>query len=341
MTTAVGEPDRLAVSSVDVLASIHQHRVLTARQVHELHLPSCRLRSTQKMLVRLADHGLVQSASGPHRLGLWFLTRHGAETLDRCGTLAEHRRHLSTPTEAVGLLRKHTMAVNDTGIAFVKAARSRPGDECGPFSWRHEIAHPISNGRARHKAQLVIADALLSYLQQTPHQSLILQQRFIELDRGTIPPEQLAGKLARYAQLQHHKPNPAPSGAPEGPSWRAYYRTFPTVLVVLADQTPAAARRRIQRVIALHRTDPQQARYGTVPTLFVTLTDLAEQGPFALIFISIEQPENYQDWLGNTHHNDTKGDTDVNTQNDHPILHTIRAEPPRRSHATATATRRE
>jgi hypothetical protein len=42
------------------------------------------------------------------------------------------------------------------------------------------------------------------YLQAAPDESLILHQRFIELDRGTIPPEQLAAKLARYAQLNHY-----------------------------------------------------------------------------------------------------------------------------------------
>jgi hypothetical protein len=307
-------PDETPVASVDVLASIHQHRVLTARQVHELHSPSRRLRWTQKMLVGLADQRLVERAVGPHRLGLWFLTRRGVETLERCGTLAEQRHHLITPIEAVGLLRKHTMAVNDTGIAFVKAARSRQGDECGAFSWRHEIAHPISPPRGRAKTRMVIADALLSYLQQTPDQSLILHQRFIELDRGTIPVEHLANKLSRYAQLQHYKSTPPPApGPPDAPAWRVYYRTFPTVLVVLADQTPVAARRRIQRVIALYRTDPQHATYGTVPTLFVTLAELILRGPFAPIFISIEQPEHYQDWLGNTNHHDTKDDTDVHT----------------------------
>jgi hypothetical protein len=313
--TIVRDPDELPASSMDVLASIHQHRVLTARQIHYLHLPSRRLRWTQKTLVRLAEQRLLERVAGPHRLGLWFVARRGVEMLERCGTLAEHRHRLSTPTETVGLLRKHTMAVNDTGIAFVKAARSRPGDECGPFSWRHEIAHPISPTRARQKTRMVIADALLSYLQQTPDQSLILHQCFIELDRGTIPVEHLANKLSRYAQLHHYKPNPPPTvgGVPDGPAWRAYYRTFPNILVVLADQTPVAARRRIQRVIALHRTDPQQATYGTVPTLFVTLADLAARGPFAAIFISIERPEQYQDWLGNINHRDRKGDTDVHT----------------------------
>ena len=73
------------------------------------------------------------------------------------------------------------------------------------------------------------------------------------------------------------------------------------MLVVLADQTPAHARRRIQRVIALYRTDPTQSRYGTVPISFVTLAQLTSRGPFAPIFISAEHPETYVDWLGDTH----------------------------------------
>jgi hypothetical protein len=66
-------------------------------------------------------------------------------------------------------------------------------------------------------------------------------------------------------------------------------------------------------VIALHRTDPQQARYGTVATSFVTLADLTASGPFASIFISVEQPERYQDWLGDTHQNQSKGEDDVHS----------------------------
>jgi hypothetical protein len=276
-----------------------------------MHIDSKRLRWTQKVLARLSEHGLTQRATGPHGLALWFLTKRGAETIHRSGTLTEQRQHLTTPAEAAGPLCRHTLAVNDTGIAFLKAARERPGDECGPFSWRHEIAHPITQARGRHQKQMVIADALLSYLQQTPDQSLVLHQCFIELDRGTIPPDQLADKLTRYARLHHYRPTPAPPDAPDGPLWRAYYRKFPTVLVVIADQTPTAARRRIQRAIALHRTDPQQARYGAVPTSFVTLADLTAHGPFAPIFISVENPEHYQDWLGNTNQNQSKGDKDA------------------------------
>ena len=189
--------------------------------------------------------------------------------------------------------------MNDTGIAFLQAAREREHDDCSPTAWRHEIAHTITPRRPRRPAQLLIADALLSYLQATPGQSLTLHQRFIELDRGTLPADRLATKLTLYAQLHQYTPSPPPADAPPGPLWRAYYRTFPAVLVVLADQTPTACRRRIQRVIALHSTDPARKRYGTVPISFVTLPDLTTRGPFAQIFITLTQPEQYLDWLGN------------------------------------------
>lgn len=302
MTTPPQNVERRALPAVavEVLESVHQHRLLTTRQIHALHMPACSLRWTQRVLARLAQAGLIERATGPRRLALWYLTSHGAETIHTAGTHAENRRHLTTPAQAAGPLYRHTLAVNDTGIAFINAARQHPGDDCGPLSWRHEIAHPITPTRGRRPAQLVIADALLTYLQATPDQSLILHQRFIELDRGTIPPEQLASKLTRYAQLRHYTPKPAPQDAPDGPLWRAYYRDFPSILVVLADQTPAAARRRIQRVIALHDSDPTRGRYGTVPASFVTLTDLTARGPYAPIFISAEQPDHYENWLGNT-----------------------------------------
>lgn len=303
--------DTAPAVAIEVLQSLHQHRLMTVRQVHDLHTPCTLRRWTHRILTGLADRGLAEQAAGPRRQGLWFITARGADTLQAAGTLAETRRRLTTPAQAAGLLRAHTLAVNDTGIAFVKAARERAGDNCGPLAWRHEIAQPFTAARSRSGAHLLVADALLSYLQTAPDESLILHQRFIELDRGTIPPEQLAAKLARYAQLQHYKPKPAPPDAPDGPLWRAHYRTFPPVLVVLADQTQAATRTRIQRVIALHRSDPAHTRYGTPPASFVTLTDLAARGPFSPIFIPAEQPDHYKDWLGNTHQHQPKGKPDV------------------------------
>jgi Replication-relaxation len=286
----------LALPSVatDVLQSLHQHRVLTARQVHALHTPGASLRWTQRILTALHRRGFSDRVAGQRGLGLWFLTARGAGAIRAAGQLAEPRRHPTTAAQAAGPLRAHTLAVNDTGIAFVQAARERPGDDCGPLAWRHEIAHPYTNGYGRSGAHLVIADALLSYLQSAPDDSLILQQRFIELDRGTIPAEHLAGKLARYSQLLHYSPGKA---TPQTPLWRNGYRSFPPVLVVLADQTTVAARRRIQKTIALYRSDPVRARYGTVPVSFTTLADLQRRGPFAPVFITAEHPDQPTGWL--------------------------------------------
>jgi len=262
MSTTDSELGALPAVAVAVLESLHQHRVLTARQVHALHTPATSLRWAQLILNQLQQRGLAEYAHGPRGLALWFLTAHGADTIQSAGTLAEPRRRRTTPAQAAGPLRAHTIAVNDTGIAFVKAARERDGDGCGPLSWRHEIAHPYTAGRSSNGTHLVIADALLSYLQAAPDESLILHQRFIELDRGTIPPEQLAAKLARYAQLNHYSPS---NHTPEGPLWRAYYRTFPSVLVVLANQTPTAARRRVRRLSRCTAPTPHKAATGPCP----------------------------------------------------------------------------
>jgi hypothetical protein len=44
---------------------------------------------------------------------------------------------------------------------------------------------------------------------------------------------------------------------------------------------------------------------------FVTLADLTSNGPFAPIFISAEQPETYQDWLGTNPKHKPKGEHDA------------------------------
>jgi len=291
---------RLPAIAPAMLAGLYQHRLLSTLQLHALYTPHHRLRWTRRVLGRLAARGLLDRVQVPRTRSLWFLTEYGADTVETAGPRAEPRRRLSTVAQAEGPLRAHTLAVNDVGIAFVQAAREC-GDECGPDSWRHEIAHPISQARAGRPAELLIADALLTYLQAAEDGSFVLHQRFIELDRGTArPSEQLASKITRYARLRHYTGGAASASTdvPSKPLWRNYYRSFPHLLIVLADQTRERMRQRIHRTLALHQSDPAKDHEGTVPVSFVTLEDLTRQGPFAPIFVSAEHPEKFVDWLG-------------------------------------------
>lgn len=283
--------------ATEVLAGIYQHRLLSTKQLHALYTPHSKPRWTRRVLGLLAQRRLVDRAQGPGSLSLWFLTQYGAETVETAGPRAETRRRLVGPAQAEGPLRKHTLAVNDVGIAFVRAARER-GDECGPESWRHEIAHPISLARGRRPAEMAIADALLTYLQAGRDGSLALHQRWIELDRGTArPAEHLASKISAYTRLRYFA---LPSSGEQlgEPLWRNYYRSWPHLLIVLADQSRERMRLRIQRTLALHQSDPANREGAAIPLAFVALEDLLRQGPFAAIFTAAEHPTHPVDWLG-------------------------------------------
>jgi hypothetical protein len=282
--------------ATEVLAGIYQHRLLSTKQLHALYTPHSKARWTRRVLALLAERRLVDRTQGPGSLSLWFLTEYGAETVETAGPRPEPRRRLVGPAQAEGPLRKHTLAVNDVGIAFVRAARER-GDECGPESWRHEIAHPISLARGRKPAEMAVADALLTYLQAGEDGSLALHQRWIELDRGTArPAEHLAAKISAYTRLRYF----ALTGSEElgEPLWRNYYRSWPHLLIVLADQSRERMRLRIQRTLVLHQSDPANHEGAAIPLAFVALEDLQRHGPFAAIFTTPEHPTQPVDWLG-------------------------------------------
>ncbi len=282
-----------------MLAGLYQHRLLTTTQLHALYTPRSRLRWTRRVLEELKARGLVDRVQGPGTLSLWFATDDGADAVETAGPRAEQRRRVTTQAQAEGLLRKHTVAVNEVGIAFTHAARER-GDECDSDSWRHEIAHPISAGSVRKPPQLVVADALLTYLQTTVDGALVLHQRFIELDRGTArPAEQLAAKITRYTRLRYYTPiSAAAPDAPAEPLWRRYYRSWPHLLIVLADQSPKRIQARIRRTLALYESDPGKDHRIAIPVSFVSLDDLTARGPFADIFVTADQPDRQVNWLG-------------------------------------------
>jgi Replication-relaxation len=307
MSRRVDNHGPLPEIALAMLASVHQHRLLSTRQLHTLHTPGARDYLARRILLGLHQRGLLDRVQGPGTLSLWFLTHNGADTLKHAGELTEPARRvrLLTPAQAAGPLRAHTLAVNDVGVAFVKAAREHH-DECTPGSWHHEIAHSTTPLHAQRSGELLVADALLSYLQAT-RRELILHQRFIELDRGTLrPAERLAHKISRYTALLHYTGIRTPaararqrSNTTSQPLWRRHYRSFPHLLIVLADQTPTQIQRRIHATLQLSRSDPTNNHHTTsVRVLFTALADLTQHGPFAAIFTDPHQPEQPVNWLG-------------------------------------------
>lgn len=276
-----------------MLESLYQHRVLATRQLHQMHNPTTGLRWTHQVLQQLAQAGLtgwVRAGRGGVRLH--HLTAAGADAIELIPSRAELRRRLITPAKAVGPLQAHTLAVNDTGIAFMNTARAR-GDECEPLAWRHEIAHPTGPARPGNRSPLLIADALISYLQTGGGKQLVFHSAFIELDRATQPVDALADKLARYATLHSY----TPKGAAR-PGWAQYYAVFPYVLCVMAGKNRPALERRRQTALALAHADPALAATRHVQVRACLLEDLTTQGPFAAIFRSAADPGRPVTWLG-------------------------------------------
>jgi protein involved in plasmid replication-relaxation len=279
----------------EVLEGLYTHRLLSTWQLQALLMPGFSRRWADQVLQELTAAGLVQSVNRRARGGerLHYLTPGGLETVESAPHL-EPRRVQVTEAGAAGTLQAHTLAVNDVGVAFVTAARAR-GDECGPLSWRHEIAHPIGPGAGRGAkgGDLVIADAVLRYTQFGD--SVDLHTRFIELDRATMPLEDLASKLRRYARLHAY----VPEGS-EAPGWTQLYPyAFPEVLLVLAGKERSELERRRDTVLAIVGQDAQiKATNGILVIACALLEDLMASGPFAPVFVRHDNPHTFVDWLG-------------------------------------------
>lgn len=281
----------------EVLEGLYQHRLLSTPQVHALFMPATHQRWAQAVLAELASAGLVQSVNTRTRppTKLHFLTPAGQESVESAPRL-ETRRVQVTPEGAAGSLQAHTLALNDVGVAFVAAARARE-DECGPQAWRHEIMHPIGPGAGRGAkgGDVVIADAVLRYTRFTADRVDLLS-RFVELDRATMPLEDLAGKMRRYARLHAY----VPDGEAQ-PGWTHLYRpdAFPEVLVVFCGKERPALERRMHTLLAVLAQDAQlRASDGAVVIRCCLLADLVASGPFDSIFLRHDNPGVYVDWLG-------------------------------------------
>ena len=275
----------LPEATLELVASLAQHRVLTTEQVREIHLSASHSRWAQQVLGRLRRAELVAFSRQPHSAQrLWFATERGVRLAQEAHALEGSPRPLSA-SEVAGQLRAHTLAVNDAAVAFLKAARQR-GDEFGSLSWRHEVAHPLSRGRGRRRRTL-FADAVLTYLREEGGR-LALEQRFLELDRATLSIDRLVAELAGYADLHRFE------GGDGEPVWKQQYPRFPRVHCVLAGAPRAALERRRASASALLCGNPRFAGSRAVRISICLLEDLRSQGPFAPIF----SDERAVDWLG-------------------------------------------
>jgi Replication-relaxation len=284
--TRAGEA--LEPAAVAALLYVVHHRLLTTSQVRALRGPDASPRWTLELLATLERRGLLAHVRSHGRRKLWHATPRGTDLACSAGALPGPPRPLGAE-EASGALQAHTLAVNEAGICFVRAAQER-GDEVGPLSWRHEVAHPLGPRRGRSGPRL-IADALLTYLLVDDH-TLSLEYRLLELDRATLTVDRLAAKLTRYAQLKRAKDDRGE------PAWRAWYPTFPAVHLILAAGARPTLERRRDAVLALCAADPRLAHTPGLAISICLLCDLQRHGPFAPIFLTPANPHESIDWLG-------------------------------------------
>lgn len=290
-------PLRLGQLHVEVLESLNVHRLLTTTQIHKLHAPGSSRRYVQRALDRLLASGLAAFARGLDGSHVWHLTEPGVDAIAMVATRAEPRRKTISPEAAAGPLQRHTLGVNDVGLAFVEAARDR-GDECGPFHWRHEIAHPLGTPPSRHTPEQLISDAVLTYELAEPDGTTSVVYRFIEFDRATRSAADAAANLGRYARL-HRRTIPAENPAdPPVALWTRLYPAFPAILVVLAGRRRDRLEQRRDTLLALCRQSPDLRDEPDIELSICLASDLADHGPFAPICRTVDDPDRTVDWLG-------------------------------------------
>jgi len=279
----------LPVATSEIVASIAQHRILSTPQIGAIHFPARSLRWAQRVLARLADAGLVDFVpnlgprGAPRRL--WFATERGARVAVETGVLAAAPRLIGAEG-ASGPLQAHTLALNEAAICFAAAARQR-GDDFGPLAWRHEVPLRLGAGR---RAQTIFADAALTYLRLTDS-DVVIEHRFLELDRATLTVDRLAAELARYGRYLWAR------GRQGELLWEAQYPYFPPVLCVLAGGTRAELERRRDTTVVALRSNPEFASAAELSVGICLLEDLIERGPFEPIFTDPRDPEQPVDWL--------------------------------------------
>lgn len=275
----------------NALLCLYQHRLLTAEQLRRMLCPPSanpEPRYQLRELAALRRRGLADAVprGRGHQL-VWFATPAGAALAEHSGAVRP-RNHRMSADRAAGPLQEHTLALNETGLAFMEAAR-RLGHECGPLDWIPEPAHHL-NEAATRAGDILLPDALLSYVLVDPaaRQRSHLQF-FVEVDRGTMTVSRLAAKLAHYARYHDYTPpGQARSAAGSTQAWRTRYPRFPRILIVLTGRGETALRHRAGDLAAHVRQLPQLRRHRDRFAAGVTTLHLLQtSGPFEPIFMHL------------------------------------------------------
>jgi hypothetical protein len=288
----------VATLSEQALHALVVHRMLTAEQLRELLSPdSAALTNWSARLNVLARNGLIRSlpCRGARSRKVWCATRDGL----RIAAGAGPRSRLYEVPAGGGILQAHTLALNNIGLAFVRAARAR-GDDCDAWSWEHEIAHTMGSAQAR---STLIADAVLTYGRVAAGGAAdIVLRRFLELDRATEPVARLAEKIRSYAAYHRWVPNnPAAHGLAAGqPAWEARYHRWPVLCIVIGANPakgPKAIERRIDALIELAGHDTLVHNEG-IGVLIGAYADIVARGPWAPVWWRLDAPEIPVDMAG-------------------------------------------
>lgn len=273
---------QLSQVETDVLTACLHHRLLTTEQLRLLLAPQVGQRWMQALTRRLADAGMLSHVPDRNRPArprlVWYVTDAGRAAVQH---LVHERRHTMTADKAANALQRHTLLGNDVGIAFARHAQHL-GHHCGPYDWDHEVGHRYGHAP---RVKTVVPDLVVRcWLRQDTGDTLLT--RFVEIDRGQYSPLVLRNKIRAYAELLTYTGvAAAPGVAAPRPVWSRVYPVFPKLLIVFADQSPAAAGRRIDVLADLCRSEPLIRRH--LDTLWLgcaRLDQVLDEGPYATIW---------------------------------------------------------
>ena len=203
------------VSDIQILLALHRYHVLSRKQFQYLLYRSGKTasRTTRRRLLRLKVRGLIirhmlgqisddDGSAGP----VYYLSKPGREYLARAlsdPSYLETNRHVPRSDWLL-----HWLAISDTHIALDRAV-DRPGEEIHLEGWINE--YDLQNPKATKSEEKFLLYTLIA---ETPDRitcqpdagfllSLGAHKRifFLEQDRGSMWPNQVAGKTAGYAGM--------------------------------------------------------------------------------------------------------------------------------------------